>query len=167
LSPEVDDATAEKVADTARELQTESEEDIIQQLAPSVFPGMNKVPDRRLASSAGHQRTNFVPVPLDPSIVANPLPLSKPKPDKAFGYSEEAFTQNQLATIDLLTNATPDKGLLFPFIDIEFKALAKGGSHIIATNQAANAGAIVGHGLVELTRRASGLDSVQPTSICG
>ena len=160
LSPEVDDATAEKVADTSRELQTESEEDIIQQLAPSVIPGMNKVPDRRLASSAGHQWTNFAPVPLDPSILTNPLPLSKPKPDKAFGYSEEAFTRNQLATIDLLTNATPDKGLLFPFIDIEFKALAKGGSHIIATNQAANAGAIVGHGLVELTRRASGLDNL-------
>ena len=125
-----------------------------------MISAMTEVPDQRLTLSAGHQWTNFVPLPLDPSIVTNPLPLSKPKPDKAFGYSEEAFTRNQLATIDLLTNATPDKEVHFPFIDVEFKSQAKGGTHYVGTNQAANAGAVVGHGLVELARRASGLESL-------
>jgi hypothetical protein len=44
-TPEVDEAAIVEVADKARELQTEAEEDMIQQLAPSVIPGMNKFPD--------------------------------------------------------------------------------------------------------------------------
>lgn len=165
-SPEVDEATAREVKKTSRQLGTKNEENIIQELAPSVIPGMNGVPDPRLASSANQQWTDFVPIPLDPSILTNPLPLPRPKPDKAFGYSEKAFTRKQLATIDLLTDpfkrsyATPDKELLFPFLDDEFKSQGKGGSHVIATNQAAGAGAVAMNGLVELTRRGLGLDTL-------
>jgi hypothetical protein len=118
-SPEADEATAEEVKDKSRELETENEEDIIQQLATRVISAMIEVPDERLKSKAGQQWTKFVPVPLRQSILTNPLPLSKPKPDKAFGYSEEAFTENQLATVDLLTDllgrsyATPGKGYCF------------------------------------------------------
>jgi hypothetical protein len=132
---------------------------------------MIELPDRTLVSKAGHLRTNFVPVPLDPSVLMIPLPLSRFKPDKIFGYSEEAFTRNQLAAIDLLTDkdgrsyTMPDKGFYFPFIDVEFKALAKGSSHVIAANQAANAGSVAGHGSVELTRRgleSESLDYIEP-----
>ncbi|KAI9853849.1 MAG: hypothetical protein M1813_001795 [Trichoglossum hirsutum] len=166
LTPEVDEATAEEIKDESRQLETEDEEDIIQQLAIPVISAMIKLPDQKLISKAGHQWTNFVPVPLDLSVLMRPIPLSRPKPDKIFGYSKKAFTRSQLATIDLLTDtdgrsyAMPDKGLYFPFIDIEFKALAKGGSHIIATNQAANVGSVAGHGLVELARRGSGLETL-------
>lgn len=167
-SPEVDEAAAEEVKEISRELETKNEEDIIQQLAPSVIPGMNGVPDRILASCADQQWTNFVPVPLKPSVTTSPppLPLPKPKPDKAFGYSDRAFTENQLDTVRFLTDplgrsyATPDKGLLFPFLDDEFKSQGKGGSHVIATNQAAGAGAVAMIGLVELTRRGLGLNTI-------
>ena len=165
-SPEADEAAAKEVKKTSRELETKNEEDIIQQLAPSVIPGMDGVLDPRLASSANQQWTDFVPVPLDPSVITSPLPLPKPKPDKTFGYAEKAFSRNQLATIDLLTDqlgrnyAIPDKGLLFPFLDDEFKSQGKGGSHVIATNQAAGAGAVAMHGFVELARHGSGLDTL-------
>jgi hypothetical protein len=167
-SPEVDEAAAEEVKEISRELETKNEEDIIQQLAPSVIPGMNGVPDRILASSADQQWTNFVPVPLKPSVTTSPppLPLPRPKPDKAFGYSDKAFTENQLDTVRFLTDplgrsyATPDRGLLFPFLDDEFKSQGKGGSHVIATNQAAGAGAVAMIGLVELRRRGLGLNTI-------
>ncbi|KAI9856048.1 MAG: hypothetical protein M1813_009268 [Trichoglossum hirsutum] len=124
---------------------------------------MIKIPDRKLISKASHQWTNFVPVALDSSVLIRPIPLSRPKPDKIFGYSKKAFTRNQLATIDLLTDtdgrsyAMQDKGLYFPFIDIEFKALARGGSHVIATNKAANNN----NNVLHLTaRRGSGLETL-------
>jgi Variant SH3 domain len=164
-SPEVDEAAALEVKKTSRLLRTKNEENIIQELALSVIPGINGVPDPRLASSANQQWTNFVPIPLDLSILTDPLPLPRPKPDKAFGYSEKAFTRNQLATIDLLTDpfkrsyATPDKELLFPFLDDEFKSQGKCGSHAIATNQAAGAGAVAMNGFMELTQRGLGLDT--------
>ncbi|KAI9772381.1 MAG: hypothetical protein M1839_002460 [Geoglossum umbratile] len=96
-----------------------------------------------------------------------PLSLSKPKPNGAFGYSEMAFTDIQLDTVQLLTNLETDRSyavlyteLYFPFLDIEFKALAKGSSHVIATNQAANTGSVAEHRLVELTQRSSELESL-------
>ena len=167
-SPEVDEVAAREVKKISRQLRTKNEEDIIQRLAPSVIPGMDGILDPRLESSADQQWANFVPVPLKPSVSTNPppLPLPKPKPDKAFGYSEKAFTENQLDTIRLLTDrfgqsyATPDKGLLFPFLDDEFKSQGKGGSHVIATNQAAGAGAVAMIGLVELRRRGLGLNTI-------
>ena len=106
--------------------------------------------------------SNYVPVPLDPSILTNPLPLPKPRPDLAFGYSETAFTRNQLGTIDLLIDdqfgrsyATPDKKLRFPFLDIDFKSQAKNGTHYIATNQVAGTGALALNANLELMRRSS------------
>lgn len=45
-----------------------------------------------------------VPVPLDSSILTNPLPLPQPRPGLAFSYSEVAFTCTQLGTIDLLVD---------------------------------------------------------------
>jgi hypothetical protein len=100
-SPEMDDAAVQDLY-TARRLQNEAEEEIVQQLAPRIIPAMNRVPDQRLARNADQAWFNSVPVPLDPSILTNPLPLPRPKPDLAFGYSEAAFTRNQLGAIDLL-----------------------------------------------------------------
>src|SRR5436190_3479955 len=52
----------------------------------------------------------------------------------------------------------PDGEIHFPFLDVEFKA--QGGSHIVATNQAANAGAVVSNGILELARCSLALDSL-------
>jgi hypothetical protein len=42
--------------------------------------------------------------------------------------------------------AMPDQKLRFPFLDIEFKSQAKNGTHYIAANQVAGAGAIALNG---------------------
>ncbi|KIX97459.1 uncharacterized protein Z520_06911 [Fonsecaea multimorphosa CBS 102226] len=161
-SPEIDDATAQGLIAISRRVENDSEDVIIQQLAPGIIPAMNKVPDSRLASNANSLWCDSIPVPLDPSILANPLPLPKSKPDLAFGYSEAAFTRNQLGTIDLLVNAQfgrsyaiPDQKIRFPFLEIEFISQAKNGTHYIATNRAAGAGAIALNGSLDLIQRSS------------
>lgn len=119
----MNDTTAEELKNTARRLQNEGEEGIVQQLAPHIIPAMVKVPDPRLTRNADQQWFNHVPVPLDLDVLTNPLPLPQPKPDLAFGYSEAAFNRKQLMTIDLLvddqfgrSHAVPDKKLRFPFL---------------------------------------------------
>ncbi|KAK5321522.1 hypothetical protein LTR98_011888, partial [Exophiala xenobiotica] len=68
-------------------------------------------------------------------------------------------------TIDLLvddqfgrSDAVPDQKVRFPFLQIEFKSQAKNGTHYIATNQAAGAGAIALNGNLELIRRSFGME---------
>ena len=159
-SPEIDDATIQKLKDKSRKLQNEAEEEIIQQLAPRIIPAMDELPDQRLARNADQLWFNSIPIPLKPSILTNPLPLPKPKPDLAFRYSKAAFTDNPIGTIDLLIDdqfgrsyAVPDQKVRFPFLEIEFKSQAKNGTHYIATNQAAGAGAIALSGYIDLIRR--------------
>jgi hypothetical protein len=111
--------------------------------------------------SANQLWSNSVSIPLRPGILTNPLRLPNPKPDRAFGYSRYAFTDHQLGTIDLLIDklgksyAIPDKNIRFPFLTIEFKSQAKGGTHYTATNQVAGAGAIAIYGYIELLKRTS------------
>ena len=159
-SPEMDDPTVQELRNTARRLENEAEDVIVQQLAPGIVPAMKRVPDSRLASNADQPWFNSVPVSLNPNVLINALPLPGPKPDLAFGYSEMAFTEKQLMTIDLLIDdqfgrsyAMLDQKLRFPFLDIEFKSQAKNGTHYIATNQVAGAGAIALNGNFELYKR--------------
>ena len=60
----------------------------------------------------------------------------------------------------------PDRTLYFPFLSIEFKSQAKGGTHYVAANQAAGAGAIALNGFLELHERSFGeqqpFDSNEP-----
>ena len=164
-SPEADDLAIQELKDRSRRLQEDAEEEIVQQLAPGIIPAMNRLPDQKLARNADQSWANSVPVPLDPSILTNPLPLPKPKPDLAFGYSEDAFSRNQLGTMELLVEdqfgrsyALPDQKLRYPFLSIEFKSQAKNGTHYIATNQAAGAGAIAINSNIELIQRIFGME---------
>lgn len=162
----MDDATIQKLKDKSRRLRTEAEDVIIKQLAPHIIPAMDEIPDQRLEMNSDQPWCNSVHIPLKPSILTSPLPLPRPKPDLAFGYSEAAFTENQLGTIDLLIDdqfgrsyVVPDQKLRFPFLDIEFKSQAKNGTHYIATNQVAGAGAIALNGNMELIQRSFGMES--------
>lgn len=165
LSPEMDDATAKKLKEKSRKLRNESEDVIIKQLASHIIPAMDDIPDQRLAMNSDQMWSNSIPLSLDPSVLTNPLPLPRPKPDLAFGYAEAAFTRNQLGTIDLLIDdqfgrsyVVPDQKLRFPFLDVEFKSQAKNGTHYNATNQVAGAGAIALNGSVELMQRSFGME---------
>ncbi|OAL38194.1 hypothetical protein AYO20_02646 [Fonsecaea nubica] len=164
-SPEMDDEVVQQLIRTSRRVEEEGEEAIVLQLAPDLIPAMKLLPDTRLASNADQPWYNSVPVPLDTSILSNPLPLPKPKPDLAFGYSEAAFTRNQLGTIGLLVDdqfgrsyAVPDQKVRFPFLEIEFKSQAQNGTHYVATNQAAGAGSVALNGYIDLIQRSFGMD---------
>ncbi|KAH0841970.1 hypothetical protein AYO21_02983 [Fonsecaea monophora] len=164
-SPEMDDEAVQQLIRTSRRVEEEGEEAIVLQLAPDLIPAMKTLPDTRLASNAAQPWYNSVPIPLDTSILTNPLPLPKPKPDLAFGYSEAAFTRNQLGTIGLLVDdqfdrsyAVPDQKVRFPFLEIEFKSQAQNGTHYIATNQAAGAGAVALSGYIDLMQRSFGME---------
>ncbi|OQV10377.1 hypothetical protein CLAIMM_14389 [Cladophialophora immunda] len=121
-SPEMDDATVQKLKDKSRRLRNEAEDVIIKQLAPHIIPAMDEI-------------------------------------------TRAAFTEKQLMTIDLLVDdqfgrsyAIPDQKVRFPFLEIEFKSQAKNGTHYIAINQAAGAGAIALNGNMDLTQRSFGMD---------
>ncbi|KAL9108748.1 MAG: hypothetical protein Q9227_006544 [Pyrenula ochraceoflavens] len=164
-SPELDDSTIDELKRTSRRLQDDAEDKIIKQLVPDIVPATKTLPDQRLEMNANQRWFNSIPVPLDVSILTNPIPLPKPKPDLAFGYSETAFTRNQLGTIDLLVDdqfgrsyVFPDQKLRFPFLNIECKSQAKNGTHYIATNQAAGAGAIALNGNMDLIQRSVGME---------
>jgi hypothetical protein len=141
-SPETGDIAIQELKDKTRRLQEDAEEEIVQRLAPGIIPAMNRLPDQRLARNADQPWANSVPFPLKPSILTYPFPLPKPKPDLAFGYSQDAFTENQLETIELLVDdqfgrsyAVPGQKLRFPFLEIEFKPRAKNGTHYITTGR--------------------------------
>lgn len=131
-SPEMDDAEVRKLKEKSRRYRNDAEDTIVQQMAPILIPAINEVPDRKLEMNANQPWSYSVPVPLDQDVLTVPLPLPRPMPDLAFGYSEDAFTRNQLRTIDLLVDdqfgrsyAIPDRKLRFPFLSIEFKSQAK------------------------------------------
>jgi hypothetical protein len=59
-SPEIDETDARKLRKKSRRLRMKGEEAIVQQLGPSVDPGMNGDHDERLESTSGEQWTNFI-----------------------------------------------------------------------------------------------------------
>ena len=161
-SPETDEVV-EELKKKARDSRNKDEFDIHTGLGLSLIP---EIP-RSLVKIGSRVWSNSVPVPFIQSILSSVLPLAKPKPDLCIGYVAEAFMPDQLEAIRSLRDSETDKSyalpcedLYFPFLVIETKSQAKGGTLIHATNQASNAGAIIGHGLVELARRSLGLESI-------
>lgn len=84
-----------------------------------------------------------------------------PEPDFVFGYTKTAFNTSQFKVSRFLeTNSGEDYGMpdgntIFPFLVLECKTQATGGSHFVATNRAANAGAVAMNGALELALRIS------------
>ncbi|KIW21660.1 hypothetical protein PV08_02240 [Exophiala spinifera] len=153
----VNDAAINKLKDKALALLHAPENDIIHQLAHDIIPAMKDLPDPRLERNYDQLWSNSVP---------DPLPLPIPKPDLVFGYSKAAFTNSQIEMIGRQQDdqfgqsyAIPDQRIRFPFLQVEFKSQAKRGTHYVARNQAAGAGAIALNGLLELIRRGSLLDA--------
>ncbi|RMZ80666.1 hypothetical protein DV738_g2675, partial [Chaetothyriales sp. CBS 135597] len=165
-SPEMDDEAVRRIIKVGKAMEEEAEDVMVQQFASDIIPAMKRIPDARLTANANQAWTNCVPLPLDTTILTRPPALPRPKPDVAFGYSREAFTRPQLGTIGLLVDdhygrsyAVPDQKLHFPFLDIEFKSQAKSGTHYVATNQAAGAGALALQGRLDLFERSGMLEA--------
>ena len=164
-SPELEDTTASRLVRVAERMEAEPEEVIGQELAIQLIPAIQSVPDSRLDRALNRLWTDAIPIPITSALRPSCcLPLSKPKPDCSIGFAQSALTVDQLSVISHLIDqtkrsyATPDRSVLFPFLSIEYKAASKGGTHYVATNQAANTGAIALQGHLELMQRISSLD---------
>lgn len=130
-SPEIDDQTAQQLIKTSRRIKNDSEEVIVQQLAPDIIPAMKLVPDQRLTSNANQLWSDSVPVPLDPDVLTTPLPLPKPKPkpDLAFGYSEAAFNRKQIMTIELPVDGQFGRSYAIQTKSFDFRSWTSNLSH--------------------------------------
>lgn len=163
---EMDEDTALKLKRISKRVANKGENALIQQLGIQLFPAMIEVPDPKLAAATNELWDQAVAVPLKPFEPVTRPPLPRPRPDITFGYSAEAFDGKQSAAFGFLVNevkqsfAMPVDPVGFPFLQIEFKALATGGNPFVAENQAANAGAIAMHGLLELHKRNSAIPNL-------
>ena len=159
LFPEMNDAFAQELAVTAQNLETEAESDLVRRLGIELIPAMRKVPHQSLQGNENRLWLNAVAIPPNPDDLVIPPQLPKPKPNMVFGYSPIAFNKYQLLAMKLLENqlkqdyAMPDERVRFPFLVIDFKSQAAGGTHFIATNQLANAGAVAMEGILQLARK--------------
>jgi hypothetical protein len=161
-SAKMEDRVAQEVIWRIKMLQTADEDAFNKELAPDIVPTIIQVPQQRLARLSRQLWFRAVAIPLLPDLLNAPslLLLPRPKPDYVFGFSKLAFTTRQIGSIMHLVDesshsyAMPDHNTRFPFLTIEFKSQAKKGTHFVATNQTAGAGAIALNGQLELMRRA-------------
>ncbi|KAI9857162.1 MAG: hypothetical protein M1824_004963 [Vezdaea acicularis] len=166
LSPEIDDVAAERFKTLSNKCRLKAEPIIREMLSPYIVPPLDELSETKLARNIDQSWRNSVPVPLNPSILIDPLPLPTPKPDEAFGYRSDALSADQRRAIDLLVDSTgqsyamPDDEIRFPFLTIEYKSQAKTGTHHVATNQNANSGSVALHSNLELIRRGTGVASI-------
>ncbi|KFY01559.1 hypothetical protein V490_00848 [Pseudogymnoascus sp. VKM F-3557] len=161
-SPRMGDAAVQELMWTIGRLQTADEDAVKEQLAPKIVPAVSQALEKKLSRVSGQLWFRAVAVPLLPDFLDVPslLLLPRPKPDVVFGYPKQAFTTRQIVSIlrlvddeSKLSYAMPDQKTCFPFLAIEFKSQAKKGTHYVATNQTAGAGAIALNGQLELMRR--------------
>ena len=160
-SSEMDDALAKKLADQEWSLETSQETELIFDLVKPLIPDITQAPYQSLGRGQNKKWSISVTVRVDPSAGVNLPRLPRPKPDFVFGYSKTAFNTSQFKVSKLLETKSgenygmPDGKSMFPFLVLECKAQATGGTHFVATNQAATAGAFAMNGALELTLRIS------------
>lgn len=161
--PKMDDSLAKNLARDAMKLENKSEKELVRKL---VTPLMTDVPVENREMSEDKLWVRAINVPLDPDSPAVSTTLSRPHPDFAFGYPKKSFNKSQLNTIKLFVTeshknyAMPDDAVIFPFLVVEAKAQSAGGTHFVASNQAANAGAVAMAGTLELAQRISAEDEI-------
>ena len=156
-SSEMDKATVLLLKTNLKRIAAQGENALIGVLGGDLFPAMKFIPDPKIEARRDESWDKTIAIAFPPFPASSTIlpPLPKNKPDLVFGYSNAAFEVDQRAVIRLLSNisgsyAMPAKGLIFPFLQIEFKAFATGGNPFVAENQAANGGAIAMNGLLKL-----------------
>lgn len=164
--PKMDDSLAKNLAIDAKKLETKSEKELVRKLVTPLILAITEVPVQSLEMSEDKLWVRAINVPLDPDSPAVPITLSRPRPDFVFGYPIKSFNKTRLNTIKLLVAeshenyAMPDEAAIFPFLVVEAKAQAAGGTHFVASNQAAHAGAVAMLGTLELARRISAEEDI-------
>ncbi|OJD22410.1 hypothetical protein ACJ73_06243 [Blastomyces percursus] len=114
-----DEAALQELSKLPRHLWNATEEDVFEELGNRLTPGgehdhhhghyrdddsNGDILHPTLACSIKQPWTESVPVPLVPDFLTAPF-LPDPAPDKAYGFSHDAFTQAQHAIIPTLTES--------------------------------------------------------------
>lgn len=154
-SPQLGDEKVSEVIDTAQELAdaTENADLINTGMFPFHRPGIAK---------GGNSPWSTVALPNNPEYMYD---LSAPKPDICFGYPTNLRSGWSYAQSNVIAHpmahpyARPARGNTFPFLMVEMKSEAAGGTIYVAENQAAGSGSHSVNALLWLLREAGTYDS--------
>lgn len=156
-SPQLGDETVSKVIDTVEELADSTEGPTVKLIRTDMFPS-----ERPGIAEGGNSPWSTVALPNNPEYQYD---VSAPKPDTYFGYPTNQRSGWSYAQSNVITHpvarpyAQPATGNTFPFLMVEMKSEAAGGTIYVAENQAAGSGSHSVNALLWLLREASTYDS--------
>lgn len=144
-SSEIDNATATKIRDEIIQLEEDGETALRHR-----FINMGVLPSKAAGENLKRvQQLPFTDAILPRAIIPDGIsvaiqPICVPKPDVAYGYTLQGFTDSQQITqkctidgVDLSNCSRLAKDLYWPFFVVEFEAPAMGGNIYVAENQCA------------------------------
>ncbi|MCJ1230419.1 hypothetical protein MMC12_007093 [Toensbergia leucococca] len=137
-SPELGDEAVSKVIDTVEELADSTEGPTAKLIRTDMFPF-----ERSGIMEGGNSPWSTVALPNNPEYQYD---VSAPKPDNHFGYPSNQRSNWSYAQANVITHpvarpyAQPARGSTFPFLMVEMKSEAAGGTIYVAENQAAGSG---------------------------
>ena len=156
-SPQLEDETVSKVIDTVEELADSTEGPTAKLIRTDMFPF-----ERPGIAEGGNSPWSTVALPNNPEYQYD---ISAPKPDTHFGYATNQRSGWSYAQSNVITHpvprpyAQPARGNTFPFLMVEMKSEAAGGTIYVAENQAAGSGSHSVNAMLWLVREAGTYDS--------
>jgi hypothetical protein len=161
-SPQLGDEAVSNVIDTVEELADSTEGLTGKLIRTDMFPF-----GRPGIAEAGNSPWSTVALPNNPE---HQYDLSAPKPDMHFGYPTNQRSGWSNAQTNVITHPVarpytqPARGNTFPFLMVEMKSEAAGGTIYVAENQAAGSGSHSVNALLWLLREAGTYDSSSLTN---
>ncbi len=156
-SPQLEDEAVFKVMDTVEELADSAEGPMAKLVRTDMFPFA-----RSGIAEGGNSQWTTAALPNNPDYQ---YAVSAPKPDMHLGYptnqrSGWSYAQSNVITHPVARSyAQPARGNTFPFLMVEMKSEAAGGTIYVAENQAAGSGSHSVNALLWLLREAGTYDS--------
>jgi hypothetical protein len=156
-SPQLADEAVSKVIDIVEELADSTEGPTAKLLRTDMFPL-----ERPGVAEGGNSAWSTSALPNNPAYQYD---VSAPKPDSYFGYptnqrSGWSYAQSNVVTHPMARPySQPARGNTFPFLMVEMKSEAAGGTICVAENQAAGSGSHSVNALLWLLREADTYDS--------
>lgn len=156
-SPQSGDEAVSKVIDTVEELADSTEGPTAKLISTDMFPFESSD-----IAEAGSSPWSTVALPNSPEYQYD---VSAPKPDARFGYPTNQRSGWSYAQSNVFTGpvarpyAQPARGNTFPFLMVEMKSEAAGGTIYVAENQAAGSGSHPVNALFWLLQVAGTYDS--------
>ena len=156
-SPQLGDEVVSKVIDMAEELADSTEGPTGKLIRTDMFPF-----ERPGIAEGGDSAWSTVALPNNPEYQYD---VSAPKPDTHFGYPTNQRSGWSYAQSNVITHpvarpyAQPARGNTFPFLMVEMKSEAAGGTIYVAENQAAGSGSHSVNALLWLLKEAGTYDS--------